>query len=86
MYFIDSRPIACEKLSDPKNGSVKQRGVLYDAKAIYSCDEGYILTGTKVRVCQRNGKFSDDAPTCERESPILQCLYNLLQLAVSMMH
>ena len=57
----------CPKLDDPENGKVEVSGNHPGSKAIHSCTEGYILTGRRVRVCQRNGVWSGKAPTCERK-------------------
>ena len=74
-FFLSDKKVYCEKLEDPENGDVKQKGIYKGAKAVYSCDEGYILTGKEIRVCQRNGKFSDEAPTCERKFSSVHALY-----------
>lgn len=35
-------------------------------KAAYTCEKGYILVGTNVRVCE-HGKWDGDEPICKRE-------------------
>ncbi|CAD5112802.1 DgyrCDS2012 [Dimorphilus gyrociliatus] len=39
----------------------------FNAKARYSCDEGYTLNGPDVRVCRGDGKWGLTAPSCEIE-------------------
>lgn len=55
----------CPKLNDPENGDVKISGVIPGSKATYQCDKGFILVGSSSRRCQRNGKWSGEAPICK---------------------
>ena len=65
--ILSDRKTVCPKLDNPANGRVKQRGIYPGSKAFYFCKRGFTLTGDRVRVCQRNGKFSGEAATCERK-------------------
>lgn len=38
---------------------------LFTDKITYECDEGHILRGTSVRVCQANANWSDSSPHCD---------------------
>ena len=63
LFFVTV--IDCGSLSDPKNGDIKISRTTFGGKAVYSCDEGHILThGNRVRVCQANGQWSGTAPIC----------------------
>ncbi|XP_064397086.1 uncharacterized protein LOC135343963 isoform X2 [Halichondria panicea] len=58
----------CEALSDPANGEVDtaSAGTVFPSGiATYSCEDGYILTGSVTRMCQNDGTWSGEAPTCE---------------------
>ena len=59
----------CGTLSDPTNGDVNLNdGTRYGDTAVYSCDAGYILSGTATRTCLSTGSWSGVAPTCNRKS------------------
>lgn len=52
-----------------KNGYIKpDYDVLEDGKRIkFRCDEGYVLKGTTSTVCNSNGRWKADIPSCERK-------------------
>ena len=62
-YFLFS---VCESLSNPTNGGV----VINDSTrvvgsiATYSCDDGFLLSGSIERECQDNGMWSGNEPLC----------------------
>ena len=60
--------VRCPNLPNPSNGRVNQRGNKPGDRASYTCNSGYELQGDSTRICQNNGQWSGDAPTCERES------------------
>ena len=68
-FYISDK---CERLEAPENGNVKQTGVVLGSRALYSCDEGFVLSGDRKRICQRDGTFSGNAPTCE-STLIINC-------------
>ena len=37
--------------------------------AWYTCDEGFMLNGTRYRTCGLDGRWSGTTPTCEGETP-----------------
>ena len=57
--------IDCGDLDDPIYGQVQLDGTTEGSKARYSCDDGFILRGDRVRKCQNNGKWSGQEPICE---------------------
>ena len=61
------------------NGNISyfpsDRHILQDTEATYTCDSGYRLIGTRVRICEKiNGgifdraEWSNDEPRCEGKS------------------
>ena len=66
--LIFSIAVDCGVLDDPENGEVSLSGTTLGSKATYSCNDRYVLEGESTRVCQSNGKWSGEAPTCERKS------------------
>ena len=56
----------CPELDRPNNGSVQYSNVVVGSMAEYSCDEGFLLIGVTTRVCQIDGIWSENAPSCQR--------------------
>lgn len=49
------------------NGAVELTGTTFGSNATYVCNADYRVNGIAVRMCEANGMWSDNAPTCERE-------------------
>ena len=65
----------CDNLKTVFNG--KYEIIPYNkfgARAIYSCDAGYVLAGTRYRKCQGDGYWSGTAPTCETQGTMTSLL------------
>lgn len=48
----------------PTNGTVSASSATMGNSVTYSCNQGYMVAGTAVSVCQANGTFATTAPTC----------------------
>ena len=48
----------------PENGQVSVGEITLGSVATYTCNDGFVLTGTSTRTCQADGTWSDDNPTC----------------------
>ena len=60
--------LACPELTPPENGGVKfSAGTDIGSIATYSCNSGFVLSGSGIRICGEGGLWSGDAPTCERK-------------------
>ena len=57
--------IDCGELDDPNNGQVSLNGTTLGSIATYTCDPGHSLIGDMERICQENGTWSGNEPTCE---------------------
>lgn len=57
----------CGDLGDPINGQVFLTGTTPGALATYICNNGFRLEGSRNRVCQVNGEWSSEEPTCTRK-------------------
>ena len=60
-------PVQCPQLSDVEHGRVWGSARRHGDSVSYTCDQGYTLLGTRVRVCGRaedTGEWSDAAPRC----------------------
>ena len=73
LHCSDVAAMKCKHLDELKHGSfeIHPRNA-FGSVVRYSCDEGYILSGKKERICQGDGRWSGDAPTCETEGSSIQ--------------
>ena len=44
-------------------------GTTFGSVAVYQCREGLTLNGESTRMCQANGEWSGNEPTCEGTYP-----------------
>ncbi|XP_067340597.1 sushi domain-containing protein 2-like isoform X2 [Channa argus] len=56
--------ISCGWLSPPSNGKKEGTTYLQGASVQLSCNNGYDLKGSAVRVCQENGQWSGEETSC----------------------
>ena len=54
----------CPDLPRPENGAVVYRSVQVGSVAVYSCNDGYVLSGSALRTCEGDGSWSGQAPVC----------------------
>lgn len=54
----------CGPLAVPTNGSFLGSQTSFPNRFIFSCDEGFILKGSKDRKCQSNGTWSGSESLC----------------------
>ena len=57
--------VDCGGLSSPQNGQVILTNTTFGSIATYQCDDGFNLIGDMQRMCQSNGEWSGNEPTCE---------------------
>ena len=57
----------CGDLDDPENGQVSLTGTTFGSSATYTCNRGFELVGSRMRMCLASGEWMGDAPTCERK-------------------
>ncbi|WAQ97902.1 CSMD3-like protein [Mya arenaria] len=66
--WSDSEPTCvlkdCGTLPDTPQGSVYTPFTTYGAFALYDCQKGYHIEGSKTRQCQVNERWSSPVPTC----------------------
>jgi len=57
-------PRNCSALASPTNGAVSPAAGYTGVLALYTCNQGYSLTGANRTICQTNSTWSAVAPTC----------------------
>ncbi|KAF7223841.1 beta-2-glycoprotein 1 [Nothobranchius furzeri] len=57
-------PKLCPYPDPVTNGEMYYEDTTYQSMINYTCNEGYILTGSSFSVCQANGTWSSSAPLC----------------------
>lgn len=72
---IDTSTVMCPLLSDPMDGQVSIMSNGFNGGAIYSCINGFSLSGFAVRICMADGEWSGTPPTClgKREWSVFSC-------------
>ncbi|XP_053375877.1 neuroendocrine convertase 2-like [Mercenaria mercenaria] len=100
--WTGSEPICrrgCRTLENPENGNVSFTNTTEGSEAVYTCEEGYILSGGKSqRICSPKGKWSSVEPAClidkvsssaviaENQMDLLIKLYVAVLCVVFLMH
>ena len=60
----------CDELTPIKKGHFKLNGNFFGARVTYYCDDGFIMSGTKERVCQGDGSWSNSPPQCKKQGKL----------------
>ncbi|XP_013766577.1 E-selectin [Pundamilia nyererei] len=73
--------IQCEKMSEPTHGSMKCSDPLgsfsYQSTCTFTCDEGYVLSGSSSLQCEASANWNGSQPYCVAvQCPALQNLTN----------
>ena len=63
--------VDCGRLPPPTNGDIMLGETTFGSEALYSCEEGFELTGSRIRTCMADGQWSASEPTCEPASKYL---------------
>lgn len=76
MVFISD----CGTITPPANGAVDHasEGTVYESKAYFSCNPGYILTGVASVTCQADQSWDGTTPTCVIRGEFYQQLLRTL--------
>lgn len=57
----------CPSLNNPTNGEVRVSGLSVGSTATFTCNFGYVLSGSPVLLCENRGIWNASDPTCESE-------------------
>ena len=55
----------CGGLPVPTNGDIVLDKTTFESEVLYSCEDGFVLTGSSKRICTADGLWSASDPTCE---------------------
>lgn len=59
------QPVDCGGLGSIAHGTVSVAATTFGSTAIYACDDGYVLSGSSMRVCGADRSWSGSVPSCE---------------------
>ncbi|KAM4046128.1 zona pellucida sperm-binding protein 3 receptor-like isoform 1-T2 [Anomaloglossus baeobatrachus] len=63
------RRVSCGSPGEVENGVVEMVDDMFQSKAFFSCNSGYMLVGNPYRECLEEGIWSGSIPTCQRSCP-----------------
>lgn len=69
--FVVHLVITCGDLGTPPNGNKIGTLTVFGATAIFSCNTGYTLVGSRVRECMANGLWSGSEVQCLGKAMVL---------------
>ena len=61
--------------SSISGGGVCYNGAIAGSTAVYICNDGLVLVGNEVRVCQSDGNWNGSIPQCFPEEPSMYFLH-----------
>ncbi|KAM4046130.1 zona pellucida sperm-binding protein 3 receptor-like isoform 2-T4 [Anomaloglossus baeobatrachus] len=61
--------VSCGSPGEVENGVVEMVDDMFQSKAFFSCNSGYMLVGNPYRECLEEGIWSGSIPTCQRSCP-----------------
>lgn len=74
----------CGSLEAPRNGKVELlAGTEAGSTAVYTCDKGFLLEGSRFRQCLESGKWSEEEPFCAGKKRKVCCVADLSLFFVS---
>ena len=60
------QPILCPSPEPISNGNIEGDAITYGSQLVYKCHTGYKMAGNSERMCQMDGQWSGDIPSCEQ--------------------
>ncbi|GBM03054.1 Protein lev-9 [Araneus ventricosus] len=66
--LLTDTDLHCADLGVMENGNYKVTGDHFGARVMYSCDDGFWMSGPKERVCQGDGSWSERSPECRQKA------------------
>lgn len=58
-------------------------GNFFGARVTYNCNEGFIMSGIKERVCQGDSSWSDTSPQCKKQGEIIDVINHFFNIFIS---
>ncbi|XP_048586831.1 sushi, von Willebrand factor type A, EGF and pentraxin domain-containing protein 1-like isoform X3 [Nematostella vectensis] len=62
---VTCNPVNCGSLDAPAHGSVSGDSTTFTSRLVFSCDAGYIMSGSPIRTCLKNASWSGTQPRCD---------------------
>ena len=69
MPLVFAPVVDCGDLAVVANGNHNLTGTTFGFAVSYECMDGYRLVGVAERVCQEDGAWSGEAPSCQSITP-----------------
>jgi len=63
---------SCAPLTAPDNGMIQCSGTSVDDICLFTCDDGFELSGNSSRTCQDDGTWSGTEAMCDVEGQYIQ--------------
>ena len=64
-FYLLLTAIDCGDPGTVKNGRRDLSSTTFSNTVTYFCDDGFIMIGSSVRRCRRNGQWSGSIPECQ---------------------
>jgi len=75
--------VLCPSLTDPKNGAMTcslggDEISSYEDTCSFTCNTGYVLTGSDTRTCQDDGSWSGSETLCRKGREYVKCFVHVI--------
>lgn len=67
MFLILLLDALCEELEPIPSGEIDLNATTMQSMVAYTCDDGFLLRGDRVRFCRADKKWHPKAPVCQRK-------------------
>ncbi|KAL4609674.1 sushi domain-containing protein 2-like [Arapaima gigas] len=77
--------VTCGWLAPPNNGQKEGTRYLQGAMVKFTCNSGYVLSGSAERTCQANGQWSGDTTNCVQDNVLgiaLGSVFGIITMAI----
>ena len=68
-FFLNFTAKDCGPIAKPLNGTKVGKQTTYPNEVIFSCDNGFLMRGSRRRRCTADGTWSGEGTTCKGNVP-----------------